>query len=334
MKDGDLSNLLRCAPRIPKNVLCATFSRALAISPERAETLLKVFLFDATQSKEVWAQPLVKCEEDYILVIPCILSVHLFRIVETWMRQGDIDLDRRGPEFEVFCRGELKEALAHSPLKDCAQICDHSVSFKTEGEREEEIDIVIIFSDTLLLIETKCILWPDEAFQFANYREVVEKAVAQVARKKDAVSRHYSAFSERLRQHGYRAPERANVLCCVLSNSAVFSGFPIDAVPIIDLSILNSFLRNEHIRFLERHKGKTINRQAITFYAEPEGATKVLGDYLLDPPQLSHMRQSIKIREIAFPIENSSFGRLVYQTYTVELDVMAYLRDQSGIGVQ
>ena len=326
--------MLRYAPRIPKRVLCGTFARALAISPERAEMLAKVFVFDASQSKDLWAQPLVECEEDYCLVIPCIFSVHLFRTVESWMRQGNIDLDRRGPEFELFCRKELKEVLLHSPLRNSVEICDDAVSFKPQGEREEEIDIVIVFADTLLLIETKCILWPDEALQFANYREVVEKAVAQVARKADAVSRNYSAFAERLTQYGYRAPGKANVLCCVLSNSAVFSGFPINGVPIIDLSILNSFLRNEHIRFLERDKGKTLNKQAIKFYAEAADATKVLGDYLLDPPQLSHMRQSVKTREIVFPIENPIYGKLIYETYTVELDVTAYLKDQSGSTVQ
>lgn len=334
INDGGLGNLLRYAPRIPKRVLCGTFARALAISPERAEMLAKVFAFDASQSKDLWAQPLVECEEDYCLVIPCILSVHLFRIVESWMRQGGIDLDRRGPEFELFCRGGLKEVLVQSPLRNSVEICDDSVSFKPQGEREEEIDIVIIFADTLLLIETKCILWPDEALQFANYREVVEKAVAQVARKADAVSRNYSAFAERLVQYGYRAPEKANVLCCVLSNSAVFSGFPINGIPIIDLSILNSFLRNEHIRFLERDKGKTLNKQATKFYAEAADATKVLGDYLLDPPQLSHMRRSIKTREIVFPIENPEYGKLIYETYTVELDVTAYIKDQSGSTVQ
>ena len=57
----------------------------------------------------------VRCEDDYWLVIPCIHAVHLERIVEGWMRQGGLELERRGPEFERFC-WEIYKSLSHAPL--------------------------------------------------------------------------------------------------------------------------------------------------------------------------------------------------------------------------
>ena len=67
----------------------------------RAQQLVEVFVFRDTSSQEAWTQPLVRCEDDYWLVIPCIHAVHLERIVEGWMRQGGLELERRGPEFDA-----------------------------------------------------------------------------------------------------------------------------------------------------------------------------------------------------------------------------------------
>lgn len=90
--DGGVEQLLSCAPRISRSVLCATFSKALSLDRDRAGQLVRLFVFHPTRSHEVWFQPLVQLQDDYCLVIPCIHSVQLQRIVEGWMRLGGLDL--------------------------------------------------------------------------------------------------------------------------------------------------------------------------------------------------------------------------------------------------
>jgi hypothetical protein len=321
INNGDVKHLLSFAPRISKHALCATFAKALSLDRERANQLVRTFVFDPTCSQEVWFQPLVPLQDDYCLVIPCIHSVQLQRIVEGWMRQGGLDLDRRGPEFEKFCRDDLASSLEDSPIKDSVVLLDRAVRFTPPMEREEEIDIVVVVSDTILLIEAKCILWPDDSLQFANYRDTVEKAVVQIVRKRDAVRRNYDAFSERLKQLGCNAPPKCSVIACVLTNSAVYSGFPIDGIPIVDLSILGKFFKNEHVKIEARQAGKTVRRHAITFYANADEAGRVLNEYLLSPPQLSDSRNSVKKRELVFPVESSDFGKLTQKLYSVEIDI-------------
>lgn len=321
INDGNVKQLLSFAPRISKSALCATFSKALSLDRDRADQLVSVFVFHPTRSQEVWFQPLVQLQEDYCLVIPCIHSVQLQRIVEGWMRLGGLDLDRRGPEFEKFCRGDLLLSLENSPIKASVVLLDRSVRFKPPMEREEEIDIVVIVSNTILLIEAKCILWPDDSLQFANYRDTVEKAVVQIVRKRDSVRRNYDAFSERLKQLGCNAPSECSVIACVLTNSAVYSGFPIDGIPIVDLSILGKFFKNEHVKVEARQAGKAVQRHAITFYADADEAGRVLEAYLATPPQLSDSRASVKSRELVFPVESPDFGKLIHETYSVEIDV-------------
>lgn len=326
----DVKRLLNFAPRIAKRSLCGTFAKALSIDRHRAELLINVFVFDPVRSQEVWFQPLVPHNDDLCLVLPCIYSVHLQRIVEGWMRQGGLDLDRRGPEFEKFCREDLAASLKESPIGKSVQLLDRPIRFKPSEEREEEIDIVVIVADTILLVEVKCILWPDESLQFANYRDTVEGAVEQIVRKRDAVARNYSSFSERLKQLGYNAPEKSTLVCCVLTNSAVYSGFPIDGVPIVDLSILGRFFENEHVKVEERQAGKSINRHSIAFYSDAKEAGCVLGQYLADPPQLTDTRRYVRKREIEFPVESPEHGKILHELYSVQIDVDE-MRKQYGV---
>ena len=260
------------------------------------------------------------CEDDYCLVIPCIHSVHLERIVEGWMRQGGLELERRGPEFERFCREFLRISVARSPIKEAITIVKQPVQFSPPGEQGEEIDLVIVIADTVLLVEAKCILWPDDSLQFARYRDTIEGAVKQIKRKHDAVVRHYTDFSNRLAQLGYALPASPTITCCVLTNSAVFAGFPVEGVPIVDLEILDAFFENDYIKVEVQQQGKVVERHTLRFYKDKTEAGHVFEAYLLDPPPLRDMKQSVIRREVVFPVEYRDFGKFIHTTFRVEMD--------------
>ena len=60
-------------------------------------------------------------------------------------------MERRGPEFERFCRKVLQIFVAYSPIKEAITIVKQSVQFSPPGEQGEEIDLVIVMADTVLL---------------------------------------------------------------------------------------------------------------------------------------------------------------------------------------
>jgi hypothetical protein len=318
---ASVEELPRFAPKIASRVLCATVSKALSLEKHRAQQLVEVLVFRDTSSQEVWAQPLVRCEDDYWLVIPCIHAVHLERIVEGWMRQGGLELERRGPEFERFCREVLRSFVARFPIKEAITIVKQPVQFSPPGKRGEEIDLVIVIADTVLLVEAKCILWPADSLQFARYRDTIEGAVKQIKRKHDAVIRYYTAFSNRLMQMGYTLPASPKIACCVLTNSAVFAGFPVEGVPIVDLPILGAFFENDYVKVEMQQQGKVVERHAIQFYKDKTEAGHVFEAYLLDPPPLRDMKQSVIPREVVFPyVEHRDFGKFIHITFRVEVD--------------
>ena len=164
--------------------------------------------------------------------------------------------------------------------------CEATVQFSPPGEQGEEIDLVIVMADTVLLVEAKCILWPAESLQFARYRDTIERAVKQIKRKRDAVIRHYTDFSNRLAQMGYALPASPKIACCVLTNSAVFAGFPVEGVPIVDLTILDAFFEKDYVTVEVQRQGKVVERRAIQLYKDKTEAGHVFEAYLLDPPHL------------------------------------------------
>ena len=278
---ASVKELPRFAPKIASRILFATFAKALRMEKHRAQQLVEVFVFRGASSQEIWTQPLVPSDDDYCLVIPCIHSVHLDRIVEGWMRQGGLELERRGPEFERFCWEILQIPVALSPIKEAITIVNQSVQFSPPGERGEQIDLVIMVANTVILIEAKCILWPDDSLQFARYRDTIEGAVKQIKRKHDVVTCHYTDFANRLAQLGYVPPASPKIVCCVLTNSAVFAGFPIEGVPIIDLRILEDFFENDWTRIAGWQQGEIFERYSVQFYKNKMEAGHVLEEYLV-----------------------------------------------------
>ena len=199
-------------------------------------------------------------------------------------------------------------------------IVKQPVQFSPPGEQGEEIDLVIVMADTVLLVEAKCILWPAESLQFARYRDTIERAVKQIKRKRDAVIRHYTDFSNRLAQMGYALPASPKIACCVLTNSAVFAGFPVEGVPIVDLTILDAFSEKDYVTVEVQRQGKVVERRAIQLYKDKTEAGHVFEAYLLDPPPLRNTKQSVIRREVVFPVGLRDFGKFIHTSFRVEID--------------
>lgn len=320
------NEILRCSPRISNRLLCGTLAKALAVDQVHAQKLVDVFVFTGDNSQDLWLQPLLRLGEDYVLVIPCIHSAKLERIVEGWMRQGGLDLDRRGLQFEKYCRNELNFHARRSAISAEIQIVSHEVKFIDCDGNPEKIDIVVIVGGAVLLVEAKCILWPDDALRLSNYRETIEGAAAQIKRQREAVLSSYPEFVRRLRELGYEAPSDGSVSCCIITNSAVYAGFPIDGVPVVDLPMLARYFENKYIKIERRNNGRRVSENAIRFYGDANQAGQNLQSYLAAPPQLDDMKEYVKARAVFFPIDSEPSGRLIYRTYSVDVDIDAMAR--------
>ena len=62
-------------------------------------------------------------------------------------------------------------------------------------------------------------------------------------------------------------------------------------------------------------------QEPIQFYKDKTEAGYVFEAYLLDPPPLRDMKQSVILREVVFPfVEHRDFGKFIHITFRVEVD--------------
>lgn len=314
------ADFLRLARVMSPKLLCATFAKALSIPRSRAQNVIDSLTFTGLDSQDLWKQPLVRVADNYCLVVPTAYLAKLERIVEGWMLQGGLDLKRRGAEFENYCRDELADDAKNSPIAASIQVIGHEARYKNEEGTKRRIDIVIIIGSTILLIEAKCFVWPDDSLKISSYRDKVREAAKQAKQYKEFVQADFAGFAQRLRRFGAKVPDEAHVVTCVLTNSTVYAGFPVDDVPIVDLPMLRRYFSNKYVKIDQRSRGESVAEHAIRFYSNGEEAGENLEGYLLSPPQLSDMKEYVTERTVTFPGLEELSRRLKFHSYAVDLD--------------
>ena len=315
-------SLWATAPVIRGPIFAAALAKALKVEHSEALSILEALTFSGARGRDPWAQPLVRFGDDFLLVIPCVLSVHLERVSESWMRQGGLDLEERGPEFEKYCRQELLRYVEASPVRGAVSVSSGAVRVIVPGA-SEEIDLAVIVGDVVLVAEIKCILWPDEASQIANYRARVEEGARQLSRKLEFARTHTAEFREALLRAGCQVPSAVRVIGCVLTNSAVFAGFSIEDEPVVDLSLLGIFLSGSHFRRQIWRRDAIQSQEIVTLFQGAAEAAERLEAYIRDPMPLRTIKASLEERVLESPFPMAPYEKLVTWSYVVDIDIHA-----------
>jgi hypothetical protein len=74
----------------------------------------------------------------------------------------------------------------------------------------------------------------------------------------------------------------------------------------------------------EWRQGKIFEKYSIQFYKNKTEAGHMFEEYLLDPPQLKDIKQSVKQDDIVFPVENK-LGKFIHSNFRVEVDLQTIL---------
>jgi hypothetical protein len=307
-------------------LLTNVIARALRVDAKHARDILAVFVFRGKGEQELWTQPLIRIGDLYYFVFPCILSVHLFRIAEGWMRQGGVAMAVRGACFERFARKEIEISRKGSDTERIFQLVNSKLKLKLNGVTED-IDLVLVVGSTILLIEAKCILWPDDALQFANYFDTIQDAAGQIKTKAALVRENYAYFLERMAKNGVEVPaDCPEIVSCVLVNSAIYTGFAFDGIPVIDLPILLAYIENSYVKLKQwRTDGHELS---LRFYEGREDAGRGLAAYLAHPPHLADLQ--VQERETSFRFPEQNGVQLTHHFYKVDTDLAEIKRKYVG----
>jgi hypothetical protein len=309
--------LYRYCPVLHVKKLKTSLENALGITREQAGQILK-FLTFSSMRHEFWNRPFVRLDDERVIpIIASIMSAELLRVAEVWMKEGGLDLGKRGHLFEREARDRLVAAVRGSKVLQLAGV--HPDSLEIGGE---QIDIIVWLKNKIIVCEAKCILSPSEPDEIYHYYGRLEEAAEQAKRKCDAARENRDALLVRL---GLQGMESAgfSFVPLVLINYPIGAGFTAGGVPVVDLRILELYLGDAELpRFVYisgDYRERTIG-QAVSFYGSDDEASNNIESYLSDPPQLELFERYVKMSLVTrLPPLNESDRALLAAGFSVEM---------------
>ena len=89
--DGSVKSIMAAGATVSRAVLLASLAESLGIEEVEASPLLGALTFDPARAHQLWTQPFVRSGDQYCLVLTCVRSVAMRRVLERWMNDGGFD---------------------------------------------------------------------------------------------------------------------------------------------------------------------------------------------------------------------------------------------------
>jgi hypothetical protein len=319
------SEVLAACAIIPRALLLHAMATSLNIEETEAVPLLNTLTFSTKRARQLWTRPLIRCGDEYSLVLPCIRAVSPDRLLERWMQEGGIDMDRRGNLFEKFARSRIFAALKHSPLFEALKVLPHGLRLNLQSGRNAQLDIIVVLHDVILLMDCKCLLWHEDALEFADYRLKLEKAARQIARQLQFCGSNKDALIHKLRELNCPVPENARLLGCVLISTASLAGTCIKGIPVIDVALLEEFLAGEYVLSERWAEDRLVHRDRVVLYESTAEAAECLEEFLRNPPQLLLLKHAAERRQISVRLTPGQEGRFLHETFRLNPDRVEWI---------
>jgi hypothetical protein len=299
------SHIIRVETRHLVDCMC----RCLDIDPAVAVAASK-FLTYEPRADGLWQRPLIPLSDSELLIAAApILYGELLRISERWLRQGGLNLDQRGPIFEKLARAEIQEAISESKHLKSAIVAKDTVYVGPAGE---EIDLLVHIGDLVLVGEAKCQLTPTEPAEKFRFRDRLVEGATQAKRKAKAIE----AFPEHVHEAlDIKAPLNLVVVPFVLSNTAIYSGYEIDGVGVVDLLYLTGLLGQGGLRTMVTmdRDGELDSGVFEPYYVNEGDAIKRIPELLRKQPVVRVFEPLLQKRNR--PVVETPKGLRIAETY-------------------
>lgn len=284
--------LLEFAPTVQIPQLCKSLSEATGLPFDKVSSILNFLTFSGNVRDDPWVKPLISIGNgSFVIIIVSLRSPNLVRSIEHWMRDGGINLEKRGEVFEQFVRDEITQDINKSEHWKRSRVIQTSIEFHG-GESFEEIDLVWIVGTLIFIGEIKCFIYPTSPIERHNYYKVLHEAVGQAKRKAKFIEELQGKFLSQISLTNEIDSTTLKIYPIVITNLPIGVGFPIDDVPVVDLKIIGKYIEGFQEFFVETSsKGKEHTHQVVQYYSNEFEAEKNLLTYLKTPPLMSIFTQ-------------------------------------------
>lgn len=248
----DWAALIRLAPLIDRTQLIASLCQCCEYNESEIMTAVDLLTWKGKSPQEdLWAQPLVAVEEQYVFPVSAFLTASLTRNIDCWMGKIDPKDTRRGKLFEQDLVRVLEECRNGNLVMKENLRYTSAVEPNYHGNKEE-IDLTFSFGNALVVVEArsrKTSITPlDYENEMYDSNGLVHKT-KQAIRKTAFVREHLVRFTRDYYPHLSDVRE-VEVIPLVIVNGQFHAGYPLNGVPVIDPALLMHFLRDREVRFM------------------------------------------------------------------------------------
>ena len=300
-----LERLYDFCPTLTAAELVDILVRYLDCRPQTAETLLTFFTQPLEATEEFWYRPLLRvAPQRFIPVLGALRAPSLLRSLENWTEAGGLTLARRGPLFETYARAEIADAIQRSKIIRDAGVSPVRVRFgmaadkaSTDKASKEEVDLIFWIGGTVVLVETKCVLFPASPYQDHTCYTTLRKATTQISRKVDKARANPHLLLEQLGLSNRIPSGSLSILPLVLVSSPIGAGVPLNNVPVLDLRLLCRYFDpgySEHWVLVGDDGQKTVG-ETKPFYRSPQEAEAHLAAYLAGPQPTQQYKEHVVV---------------------------------------
>ncbi|MGH1429377.1 MAG: hypothetical protein ACRBEE_15685 [Arenicella sp.] len=322
-KDSQPSNTLELCPKIPKVILLEALQQSLSINNEIADRLIDTLIFSKSKkSRELWFQPLIEVDSNNLLLaIPCTFSPRFDKTVEEWLEIGGLNPEIKGKPFESHVIKTLELISKKSPISQNVKIYDKEFKLSSIDRNVGPIDVLISIGKIVLIIECKYIKWPEGAVAHYDYQNRIIKGAEQLKKQIQTIKSNKNKFRQLAAKENFNIPENFKTIPLVMVNTPTSVGLKIGKSYVIDLSILITFLTNEYIKAEIGYGDKPTQRYTLKIYDDIKSAEEKILSYLDNPPQLSDMKEALKLRSFDYVCIGNK--KVEFVTYDVDIDTDA-----------
>lgn len=298
---GEDSDLNDYVPFLDKNALVNAIYEAIGVHRDGAAAIVDFLTFNGSSNQDLVTQPLVKVDDStklYLIAGAVVAPPNMRYVAEKWMAQLGVDLDSRGPAFELHIRNMLLEAVSTSALlSEAARVVPEDYTFRCADRQFAQIDSIFCVGSRVFVVESKCILEPVEAPATGTHRTALEHAAVQVKFRVGLIEGFREHFIEEMKRFGWSLPSDFRTYPLIAVSTWAHVGVVVDDVPVVDELVLRCFFEGKY-----RRAAQEVNTLAVqasiekVLYESAEEAEAIAAHYFEDPPQLRQYKDNLKLR--------------------------------------
>jgi len=189
-----IAKLIQFAPKLKRSELINTIKKATGFSHEKTLSIISLCTFSGDVKDDPWIKPLIPLDREFFcFLVPSLIITNRIRLIESWMREGGLDLGKRGNAFEDYVQQEICKYSKASKHMSNTFVSLKSIRLSI-ADQEEQIDFIWIIGSLILIGEIKCSLFPTSPIEFHNFFDLLDFASSQAKRKADFVNKNIKSL--------------------------------------------------------------------------------------------------------------------------------------------